>query len=89
MGSLETVFANVMETLAYTNSSGQYVFITSTQAQTAFNSALATAGVPSNSTLDLSNAANRAQIFRVLESAIGNLETNLNMQFGATTTSQL
>jgi len=89
MTPLATVFANVVETLAYVNGSGQYSFITAAQAQSAFNSALSKAGVTGTTTLDLGNAADRAQIFSILESAIGNLETNLNMKFDATTTKQL
>ncbi len=89
MTPLGTVFCDVMETLAYVNSAGQYTYITAAQAQTAFNTAMATAGVGSNTTLDLSTASDRAKIFSVLENAIGNLETNLKMKFDTTTTNQL
>jgi hypothetical protein len=87
--ALGTVFSNVFQTLAYVNSAGQSAYISAPQAQAAFNSALATAGVAAGATLDLSNAANRAQIFTVLEGAIGNLETSLNTKFNATTNVQL
>ncbi|AIY42142.1 Chitinase [Collimonas arenae] len=87
--ALETVFSNVFQTLAYVNSSGTSVYISAAQAQTAFNSALASVGVAGSATLDLSNGANRAQIFSILETAIGNLETNLNTKFSATTSAQL
>ena len=73
MTPLQTVFGNVVETLAYENSAGQYVYITAAQAQTAFNTAMTQANVNSSTTLDLSNASDRAQIFSVLENAIGNL----------------
>ena len=89
MPALGTVFSNVFQTLAYVNSGGQSTYISAAQAQAAFNSALATAGVAAGATLDLSNAANRAQIFTILESAIGNLETSLNTKFNATTSAQL
>ena len=89
VASLETVFSNVFQTLAYVNSSGQSVYISAAQAQTAFNSALTTVGVSGSATLDLSTAANRAQIFAILEDSIGNLETNLNTKFNATTLTQL
>ncbi|MGA2435167.1 MAG: chitin-binding protein, partial [Bryobacteraceae bacterium] len=59
------------------------------QAQSAFNSALSSHGVSSSSSLDLSNASNRATIFAVIDSAIGNLETAGGMKFNATTTNQL
>ncbi|AMP15340.1 chitin-binding protein [Collimonas pratensis] len=87
--ALGTVFSNVFQTLAYVNGSGSSAYISAAQAQTAFNSALASTGVSATATLDLSNAANRAQIFSILESAIGNLESNLNTKFSATTNSQL
>lgn len=87
--SLENVFSNVFQTLAYVNSSGSSVYISATQANTAFNAALTQAGVASNATLDLSNATDRAQTFSVLEHAIGNLETNLGTTFNATTNTQL
>jgi hypothetical protein len=46
-------------------------------------------GVSSTATLDLSNVADRATIFAVLEGAITNLESASGMKFNATTTSQL
>jgi hypothetical protein len=87
--SLETVFADVFSMLSYKNTSGKLAVITSAQAQTAFNSALATAGVSSSASLDLSNAANRATIFTVIEDAIGNLEKTLGVSFNATSTAAL
>lgn len=89
MTTLSGVFSNVFQTLAYPNSSGAAVYFTAAQSQAAFNSALTSAGVSSSATLDLSNAANRAQIFTILEKAIGNLETNQNTKFNATTLTQL
>lgn len=89
MRELATVFSNVMQTLAYTNSSGNYVYISATQANTAFTAALAKVGVASTATLDLSNASQRAQIYSILENAIGILETNLNTNFSSTTLMQL
>ncbi|GLQ98104.1 carbohydrate-binding protein [Dyella mobilis] len=87
--SLENVFSNVFQTLAYVNNSGSYAYISAAQAQTAFNTALTQANVATTDTLDLSNAGDRAKVFSVLENAIGNLETNLGTQFDATTNSQL
>jgi len=89
MTTLGGVFSNVFQTLGYVNGSGQYLSISSAQASTAFNSALTSAGVSSSTTLDLSNAGDRAKIFSVLETAIANLETNLGVKFNATTNVQL
>ena len=89
MTTLEGVFSNVFQTMAYQNSGGTSSYFTAAQATTAFNAALASAGVSGTANLDLSNAANRAQIFTILETAIGNLETNQGTKFNATTLTQL
>lgn len=89
IASLQGVFSNVFQTLAYVNKSGVSVYISAAQAQTAFTTALSQAGVASTATLDLSSTADRAKIFSLLEYAIGDLETNLGMPFNATTPSQL
>jgi hypothetical protein len=89
MATLEGVFSNVFQTLSYVDASGNYDSITATQATTAFASALSSAGLTTSSTLDLSNAANRAAIFSVINAAITNLEKNLNTSFSATTLNQL
>lgn len=89
MANLANVFSNVMQTLAYVNSDGNSVYITTTQANAAFNAALAKTSVASNATLDLSDAKQRAQIFGILENAISILETNLNTNFSSTTLMQL
>jgi hypothetical protein len=87
--ALEAVFSNVFQTLAYVNSAGQSAYISAAQAQTAFNSALTATAVAASATLDLSNTADRAKIFGILEAAIANLEINLNTKFNATTNAQL
>jgi hypothetical protein len=89
MSQLGSVFSNVFQTLAYVNASGQYVFISSAQANAAFSAALSKAGVASTAKLDLSIASQRAQIFSVLENAVSGLETSLGTTFNATTTTQL
>jgi hypothetical protein len=89
MGTLSGVFSNVFQTLAYVNSSGSYNSISAAQATTAFAAALSSAGLTTSSTLDLSNAANRAVIFSVINAAIANLEKNLNTSFSDTTLNQL
>jgi hypothetical protein len=85
---LGSVFSNVCQTLAYVNASGQYVYFSASQAQAAFSSALTQAGVTS-ATLDISKAADRAQMFSTLEHAIANLEASTNSKFNATTLTQL
>jgi hypothetical protein len=89
VSTLEGVFSNVFQTLAHSNGTSTAQFFTAAQAQTAFNSALSQHGVSSSASLDLSNASNRATIFAVVDSAIGNLESTVGMKFNATTTSQL
>jgi len=89
VSQIESIFSNVFQTLSYSNGTAAAQFFTAAQAQTAFNAALATNNVSSTVTLDLSTLADRNQIFAVLDTAIGNLETAVGMKFNATTTSQL
>lgn len=89
MGTLSSVFSNVFQMLAYVDGTGKYVSISDAQATTAFGAALASAGLNASSTLDLSNAPDRAKIFSVIETAISNLEKNLNFSFSEVTMSQL
>lgn len=89
MATLAGVFSNVFQTLAYVDASGSYLSITATQANTAFAAALSTAGVTTTTTLDLSNTLDRVKIFSVINTAINNLEKNLNTSFSATTLKQL
>ncbi|HEU0276795.1 MAG TPA: carbohydrate-binding protein [Rhodanobacteraceae bacterium] len=85
---LRTIFGDVFNTLGYVNSAGTYGPIAVADADTAFDAAMATVGVASNATLDLSNTTQRGQVFDVLEDAINDLATNLNTDFGARTTTQ-
>jgi len=89
MSALGGVFASVAQTLAYSNGTSPAQFFTSAQAQTAFNAALAKAGVAGTATLDLSSASDRAKIYAVIDAALGNLESAAGMKFTATTTTQL
>lgn len=89
MSKLGDVFTNVFTKLSYMNSSGQGAFISDTAAVSAYSTALMQNGISESSTLDLSNSADRETIFGVLDDAIHNLEKNLNMQFNATTNSQI
>ena len=89
MGALASVFSNVFQTLAYVDAAGKSNFITDAQAAAAFNASMTTAGVNASSTLDLSNSADRAKIFAVIESAIFNLEKNLKFSFSEVTMTQL
>jgi hypothetical protein len=87
--TLSGVFSKVFQTLAYVDGSGNYNFITDTQATTAFSSAVNGTGNSISDTLDLSSAHDRALIFTILNAAISNLEKNLNTSFSATTLNQL
>ena len=89
MATLKTVFTNTMQKMAYAASATTYRLFTAAQAQTAFANALAANGVAATATLDLANASQRAQIFAVLESAIGQIESITGSHFDATTLSQL
>jgi hypothetical protein len=89
INTLENVFVNVFQTISHSNGTSPAQFFTATEAQSAFNSALAANSVSVTATLDLSNAVDRAKIFAVIDTAIGNLETAVGMKFNATTTLQL
>jgi hypothetical protein len=89
MGALRGVFANVCQTLAHVDAAGKYGFLTAAQANTAFDASLASSGLTTTSTLDLGTAADRAVIFTVIDSALGNLEKTLGFSFSEVTTQQL
>ena len=89
MTNLGNVFSSVFQTLAYVNSSGQYVYISATQASTAFSAALTKAQVASTAILDLSDATQRATIYLIIETAIAQLESTLKTNFSTTTMTDL
>jgi hypothetical protein len=89
MATLEGVFSNIFQTLAYVDGSGNYNYISTAQATTAFAAALSSVGVTTSTTLDLSNASDRAKIFTILDASISNLEQSLNTSFSDTTPDQL
>jgi len=89
VGGLQQVFSNVFQTLAYVDAGGNYNYISASQAQSAFQTAMSSIGLISTQTLDLSDASQRAEIFSLLEQAIDNLESSLNTNFSATTQVQL
>jgi hypothetical protein len=93
VGGLGTIFASVLQTLAYvapsTSASPGYVYISQAQASAAFTAAATKLGAATAATLDLSNAPQRAQIFALLDEAIATLETNLGTDFTATTLTAL
>ena len=88
MAALQGVFSNVIQTLDYSKGTSAQ-FFTAAQATTAFASALTSNKVSASAALDLSNAASRATIFAVIDSALTNLETATATKFNATTSSQL
>src|SRR5208282_2094260 len=85
LDSLGSAFSSVFQTQAYVDGTGGYDYIPPTAAAAAVNAALSSTGLSSSDTLDISNAADRVKIFGLLETAIGNLEKNLNTDFSATT----
>ncbi|HEY8976374.1 MAG TPA: chitin-binding protein, partial [Burkholderiaceae bacterium] len=89
MATLRTVFSNTMQKMAYAPNATTYRLFTAAQAQAAFSAALSANGVAATATLDLANASDRARIFAVLESAIGQIESITGSHFDATTLSQL
>jgi chitodextrinase len=89
MSALQAVFLQVAQTLDYSNGTAAAQYFTAAQATTAFTTALSQTGTAATAALDLSAAADRAQIFAVINHALTNLETAGGMQFNATTLSQL
>jgi hypothetical protein len=90
MTKLGDVFSKVFATLSYLDAStGKSEFIAAPLALSAYNDALAKNSVAASATLDLSNGADRAKIFTILENAISNLEKSLGVKFNATTNEQL
>ena len=71
------VFANVFGTLSYVNSAGQYGYIANADSNQAFSKALATVGLTTQSVLNISNSADRAKFFSLLDAAILNLQNSL------------
>lgn len=82
---VEFVFQNAMGTLAYINGSSQYVFIAPADSKAAFETALASNGLSISGFLALSDTTSRAKFFKLLDDAINNLATNLNINFAAVT----
>lgn len=87
--TLETVFSRAFQTLAYVNDFGQYVFISSDDANRAFETALNSVGLNKDSILDLSESEKRNVTFKIIEAAIQQLEINLKIDFLARTSGQL
>ncbi|HWZ95083.1 MAG TPA: glycosyl hydrolase family 18 protein, partial [Opitutaceae bacterium] len=89
IGNFGNVFSSVIQALAYSNGTSAAQYFTAGQAQAALNAALAQQGVSGSATLDFSNAADRARIYAVIDSALSSLESSVGMKFNATTNSQL
>lgn len=86
---VEFVFQNALGTLAYINKDSQYVFIAHSDAKIAYETALASNGLSLTGYLALSNTAQRAKFFKLLDDAINNLATNLNINFATVTQSNV
>ena len=89
MSMLLPIFQSSMGTLAYVNGSGTYGYIAATDAAKAFNAAIASQQLTPNSVLNLNSPTDRATLFALLDTALGNLETNLGFKFTATTETDL
>ncbi len=90
MAQLQTVFANSMTTLGYTNAAQTtYTLITAAQANTAFTKALSDNGISVSTTIHLNNSNDRNKLYAVLEEALANLETTLKFHFSDTTEADL
>jgi len=85
VGWLGGIFASCLGTLAYVDATSAYVYVTPAQTNEAFAAAVTKVGVSSGATLDLGNAADRAQLFALLEEAIAGLETSVATDFSART----
>lgn len=85
MTELGNVFSNVFQTLGYLNAESAIESIPTAQAIAAYNQALTTNNVSNTAILDLSDATQRQVIYAVLEDAINNLSSNLNINFIAKT----
>jgi hypothetical protein len=86
---LRTIFENSMGTLAYVNTNNVYGYIATSDADIAFDAAIATQQLTTASVLNLSVPSDRAQLFALLDQALKNLETNLKFKFTATTEKDL
>ena len=82
---IEYVFENAMGTLAYVNSNNVYGYISYSEAKKAFEAALSAKNISISSSLKISTAADKTKFFDLLDAAINNLATNLQMNFTATT----
>ena len=82
---ISTIFTNVFGTMAYLNSTNQYGYIAPADSNKAFATALSTTGLSLTTVLNISTPAGRTQFFNLLDAAINNLATNLNISFSAVT----
>ncbi|MCX8514525.1 MAG: chitin-binding protein [Burkholderiales bacterium] len=89
VGKLEEVFTKVFQTLSYVDNRNKYVSVSGFQAYAAFNSTLFKLRINKNQVLFLNNSKDRAEIYKILETAISTLEYNLGADFSATTLKQL
>lgn len=82
---IEYVFENAFGTLAYINSANKYDYVATADSKKAFTSALTTNSLSSTVFLDISTSAGKTKFFKLLDDAINNLATNLNINFGTVT----
>lgn len=82
---IEYVFENAFGTLAYVSSANKYDYIATADSKKAFTAALTANGLSSTVLLDISTSAGKTKFFKLLDDAIANLATNLNINFGTVT----
>jgi len=79
------VFQNSMGTLAYINSAKAYNYIAPADSAGAYAAALSANGLTTKSFLDIGTPAGKSAFFKLLDDAINNVATNLNIHFGDVT----
>ena len=85
VADVKTIFQNSMGTLAYIDANKKYDYIPYTLSQKAFETAMAQNNVSISGTMNISTAAGKNKFFDLLDSAIKNLATDLNIKFINTT----
>ncbi len=89
LDTLKYVFGKAMSTLAYVNDEDNYIFIPYDNCVEAYEAARTSLALDSTSTLNLGSSSDRNKIFNLLDEAIDKLSTNLNIDFGKVTETNL
>jgi len=89
MGQLRSVFENAFASLSYVDANGNFNYIPKDVCQVAFDNALSQNQIALNNTLSMSNSDSRAKIFDILDTAIDNVTSTLNIKFSTYTNETL